>query len=120
MTGLLLLFEASFTDLLFSFPAAAAHPTFSTFGCPHLLKATHFHSQSSEDTNDKLDLSSNATHSLKINLTNQPKHTTLDKVVTENFRDVQNIPVPKPSITVRMIQRNATANCITDVWKYII
>lgn len=94
MTGLLL-FEESSTDFLFSFPTAAANLTFSTFGYPYLLKATHFHSQSSEDTNDKLDLSSNTTHSLKIDQTNQPKHITLDKDVTENFRDGQNIPVPE-------------------------
>ena len=83
MTGFLLLFGDSFTDLLFSisFPTAAANPTFSTFGFPYLLRATHFHSQSCEDTNDELDLSSNATYSLKTKQTNQPKHTTLDKEV---------------------------------------
>lgn len=83
MTGFLLLFGDSFTDLLIStsFPTAAANPTFSTFGFPYLLRATDFHSQSSEDKNGKSDLSSNATHSFKINQPNQPKHTTLDKEV---------------------------------------
>lgn len=71
VTTFLLQFVESSIDFSPSLRTAAANPTSSFFGFPYLLRANHLPPQSSEDTDDILDLSFSATQQFKTQ-PNQP------------------------------------------------
>lgn len=113
MTGFLLIFWDIFIELLFSIPflTTDANPAFSTFGFPYLLRAAHFHSQRSRDTNNKLDLSSN------YKQTNKKKHFPSQRFYVKLWKWEEHCDSSEGNL-VRTIPQKCYCNYITDIWKY--